>query len=92
MSRRGRAARQLFRLAGSALRFFFTPRPQPRRDRSGVEVALKAEVERLRQMVADLEEQVALVITSSGYDALEAYKDRIAELQRQLEEERDRTR
>lgn len=92
MSRRGRAVLLLFRLAGSALQFFFTPRPQPRRDRSRAEAALKVEVERLRGEVAELEQQMALITSSTSRETLEAYKDRIAELQRQLEEERERTR
>jgi len=92
VTRRQRAACQIVRLAGSALRFLFTPRPRPRRERSEVEAVLKAETERLRREVADLEEQVALITSSTSAETLEAYKDRIAELQRQLEDERERTR
>lgn len=94
MSRRGAAVRQIFRLAGSALRFLLLTRraPRSRRERKGGGEAQRAEIERLRAQVAELEEQVELISTSTSAEAIEAYKDRVAELQRLLEEERERTK
>jgi len=94
VSRRGAAVRQIFRLAGSALRFLLLTRPAPRtrRERKGGDEAQRAEIDRLRALVAELEEQVELISTSTNAEAIEAYKDRVAELQRLLEEERERTK